>query len=214
MIPLKLPAYTDLILLEPTVTIDHIEQLCKAARSNNVSAICVPPLFVKKAKAFLVNTPVKITTVIGYPYGYNAIEAKLAEVILAMVDGCDELEVYINLTALKNEDWQYLARELSAIAPVIQKQGRAVTVVVEQDFLNDDELVKCCDLYGVAGVNQFYLISTGTGIAVLQNRIRTLRTQLADAVKIKVTVQGCGEEDLLKLVDAGADRIGLPFTVK
>ncbi len=201
-------------LLDPVTTVDHVEELCQHAKMHSIASVCMPPLFVKQAKEFLAGSAIKVSTIIGYPYGYNIVEAKLAEIIMAMVDGCDEMEVHINLTALKNADWQYLARELSSIAPVVLKKEKLLTVVVNNVFLTDDEMVKCCDLYGVAGINFFCLVANDEDTAALQKRVKTLRAWLADSAKIKIAGPLWNDEQVNELVQAGADIVSIPFTVK
>src|SRR5579875_3259643 len=99
---MHLARYIDHTILKPTTTIADIEKLCNEAIQFGFAAVCVPPPFVKKAKELTAKTNVKTATVIGFPFGYSAIEAKIAEVLLAMVDGADELDIVINLIALKN----------------------------------------------------------------------------------------------------------------
>ena len=130
----------DLTALEQTVTLSDIERLCQEGIEKKVIAICVPPLFVKKAKALTAGSGVKVATVIGFPYGYSAIEAKLAEIVLAIIDGADELDMVVNITALKNNDWQYLAKEINTILPIIQNKGKLLKVVVECSLLSSEEI--------------------------------------------------------------------------
>nr|WP_262919087.1 deoxyribose-phosphate aldolase [Niabella hibiscisoli] len=123
--------------------------------------MCTSP-FVKKTKELLQGTAVKTCTVIGFPFGYSAIEAKLAEVLLAIVDGADELDIVINLIALKNNDWQYLANEANHLIPIIKEKGKTVKIIIESGVLTDDEIIKCCELYGPAGIDY---LKTSTGYA-------------------------------------------------
>ncbi len=171
-------------LLEPTATLNSIEQLCEEAMVHQFRAVCIPPLFVKKAKAILSDSNVRIATVTGFPFGYSAIEAKLAETVLAIVDGADEIDMMINLAALKNGDWQWLAKEINTILPIIRSKGRLVKVILETGLLDDKELITCCDIYGAAGVD---MIKTSSGFAAKHasaGDVKLLRKHLADAVKI------------------------------
>jgi len=207
-------SFIDYTLLEPTTTLSDIEQLCKEAIKHNFAAVCLPPLFVKKAKEFTSGSLVKVNTVIGFPYGYSAIEAKLAEIILAMVDGADELDMNINITALKNEDWQYLAREINTILPIVQGKGKVLKVVVESSLLSADELIKCCDIYGAAAVNYFSL-STGTTPALPKtDTVKLVRKHLANPVGIKVSGDFNNREEIDSFIQAGANRIGTHLLVK
>jgi deoxyribose-phosphate aldolase len=205
---LTIASQTEYISLKPGTTIKEVEKLCKKAIDDNVAAVCVPPLLVEKAKKLTEGSSIKIATVIGYPYGYSVIEAKLAEIIMAMVDGADELDIVINMTALKNNDWQYLARELNTILPVIRKKQKVIKIIIETSLLSDDEIIKCCDLYGISGVDY---ISLSTGIEISSTsgeKAGLVRKHLADAVGIKISGIFKNEEETEGLIAAGAGRIG------
>ena len=204
----------ELTLLSPGTTIQHIEDLCNEAIKNNFAAICVPPLFVKKAKSCLQNSRIKVATVVGFPYGFNVVEAKLAEIIIAMVDGVDELNVAANISALKNNDWQYLARELNTILPVIRKQEKVIKIVLETGLLSTEELIKCCDLYGIAGVN-FLSLSSGfkEPIASVET-LCLIRKHLADQVNIMLAGSFVNEKEHILYKTNGLTRWGTPFIVK
>src|SRR5664279_32779 len=85
----KLNHYIDHTILKPTTTLDEVEKVCAEAKEYQFAAVCIPPLFVKKAKDLVDASGVKVATVIGFPFGYSAIEAKVAEIVLAMIDGAD-----------------------------------------------------------------------------------------------------------------------------
>jgi len=194
--------------LEPTATIEAMEQFCRDAKEKNALAVTVPPLFIKKVKEEMAGTAIQIAAVIGYPFGWSAIEAKVAEAILAMVDGADELEVVVNITALKNNDWQYLAKEINTLLTIIRRQGKKVCFTIETILLTEEEISRCCDLYGVAGIDG---IGVSTGI---QNdlpsvqMVQAIRRQLADTVPVKITGE-ITETTLAGYRQAGAERIVL-----
>ncbi len=209
----NLPSYIDHTLLKPTATLKDIEQLCSEAVEYHFAAVCIPPLFVKKAKEFLQDSTVKVATVIGFPFGYSAIEAKVAEVILAIADGADELDMVINITALKNDDWQYLANEINTILPIIQNKQKIIKVIIESGVLTDDEIIKCCNLYTVAGVNY---IKTSTGYAekgASVEAVKLIRANCGDRVKIKASGSIKTYSFAVDLINAGADRIGCSSSV-
>src|SRR5687768_16514546 len=112
---MNIASYIDHTILKPTTTIAEVEKVCTEAREHRFTAVCIPPLFVKQAKQFLLGSSVKVAKVIGFPFGYSAIEAKVAEIVLAIIDGVDELNVVINISAIKNNDWQFLASEINTI---------------------------------------------------------------------------------------------------
>src|SRR3982751_4654637 len=121
---MQINQYIDHTILKPTTTLADIERLCSEAIQYSFAAVCVPPPLVKKAKELTAGTPVRVATVIGFPFGYSAIEAKIAEILLSMVDGADELDMVINLIALKNNDWEYLANEINHIFSLGKQQGK------------------------------------------------------------------------------------------
>lgn len=205
----NLASHTEYTLLQPGTTLYEIEQLCKRAIENNVAAVCVPPLLVEKAKLFTAGWAVKIATVIGYPYGYSVIESKVAEIIMAMVDDADELDIVINITALKNNDWQYLATELNTILPIVRKKEKTIKIIIETGLLSDDDVIKCCDLYGIAGVD-YLVLSTGLEVKYPTPALVSLvRSHLADAVNIKVNRNFKSDKEMNEFIQAGASRLGM-----
>ena len=210
---MNIAEYIDHTVLKPTTTLEDVEKLCEEAVSYQFAAVCVPPLFVKKAKAILNNSSTKVATVIGFPFGYSAIEAKVAEVVLAIIDGADELDVVINISAIKNNDWQFLANEINAILPIIKNKNKIIKVIIESGILTEEEIIKCCDLYGAAGVD---FMKTSTGYAekgASLEAVKLMRKHLADNVLIKASG---GIKNFIfakQLIQAGANRIGCSSSV-
>ncbi len=205
--------YIDHTVLKPTTTVAEVERLCAEALQWSFAAVCVPPLFVRKAKALTAGSGVKVATVIGFPFGYSAIEAKVAESILAIVDGADELDVVINISAIRNNDWGFLAQELNTLLPIIRSKQKVVKIIIESGVLTDDEIVKCCDLYGVAGVD---FLKTSTGYAeqgATVAAVELMRRHLADTVKIKASGGIKNYTFARQLLAAGADRLGCSSSV-
>jgi deoxyribose-phosphate aldolase len=211
---LNINSYIDHTILKPTTTLAEIEKLCSEAIQYQFAAVCVPPLFVKKAKEILDNSIIKTATVIGFPFGYNAIEAKVAEIVLAMVDGADELDMVINISAIKNNDWNFIASEINTIMSIIKSKDKIIKVIIESGILTDDEIIKCCDIYGAAGVDY---VKTSTGYAetgATLHAVELIRAHLADSIKIKASGGIKSYEFAKELIEAGADRIGCSSSVK
>ena len=101
-------SYIDHTFLKPTTSLADIEKISAEAVAFGFAAVCIPPFYIRDAKRLTLLSDVKTATVIGFPFGYSAIEAKRAEIELAIEEGADELDVVINLSALKNKDWSYL----------------------------------------------------------------------------------------------------------
>lgn len=192
-------------ILDPVTTIEDIRQHCNLALSNNFAAICVPPLFVKTARELLAGTNIKVATVIGYPYGYNAIESKLAEVLLAIVDGVDELEMMINITALKNNDWQYIAKEINTITQVTHAQQKVLKVCIEAGLLTAEEIRMCCDIYAVAQVDAI-ITSSGYNEDNLAENIAYIRTCLAETIQLQAYCDGSYRQ-AKTFLESGASRL-------
>ena len=200
--------YIDHTILKPTCLVSDIEKLCFEAKQYDFAAVCVPPNFVKLSKEKLVGSTVQVATVIGFPFGYSATEAKIAEIILAMVDGADELDVVANISAIKNGDWSAIADEINHIMPIIRSKNKVVKIIIESGVLTDEEIIKCCDIYGIAGIDY---LKTSTGYAekgASVEAVKLFRKHLPDQVQIKAS-GGIRDYATAKLmIDAGATRIG------
>ena len=205
---MNIASYIDHTVLKPATLISDIKKLCEEAMQYGFAAVCVPPNFVKIAKDLTAESAVKVATVIGFPFGYSAIEAKIAEIILAIADGADELDVVINISAIKNNDWEYLANEINHIMPIIKQKNKTIKIIIESGILTDDEIIKCCQLYGAAGINY---LKTSTGYAekgATVEAVKLFRQYLPPNVQIKAS-GGIRDYSFAKqLVDAGATRLG------
>jgi deoxyribose-phosphate aldolase len=210
---MKLNHYIDHTILKPTTLISEVEKLCSEAKQYEFAAVCVPPNFIKKAKELLKGSNVKVATVVGFPFGYSAIEAKIAETLLAIVDGVDELDIVINISAIKNNDWEYLANEINHLMPIIKQKQKIVKIIIESRVLTDEEIIKCCELYGVAGIDY---LKTSTGYAekgASVEAVKLFRQHLPKHIQIKAS-GGIRTYDFAKqLVEAGATRLGCSASV-
>lgn len=205
--------YIDHTLLKPTATWAEIENICKEAMEYGFAAVCVPPLYVKKAKDLLVNSEVKVATVIGFPFGYCAIEAKVAEIVLAIVDGADELDMVVNISAIKNNDWTFIADEINTVMPIVKNKNKVIKVIIESGVLTDEEIIKCCDIYGATGVDY---VKTSTGYAekgATVHAVKLIRAHLSDSVKIKASGGIKAYSFAKELIDAGANRLGCSSSI-
>ena len=211
---MNIAPYIDHTVLKQTTTIAEIEKLCKEALEYNFAAVCVPPLYVKKAKELLGNSDIKVSTVIGFPFGYSAIEAKVAEIVLAIVDNADELDMVVNISAIKNSDWAFIANEINTIMPIVRKKEKVIKVIIESGILTDDEIIKCCDIYGAAGVD---FVKTSTGFAEKSasiHDVQLIRAHLADSIKIKASGGIRSYSFAKELINAGASRLGCSASVE
>lgn len=211
---MNIAPYIDHTLLKQTATISEIENLCKEALEYGFAAVCVPPLFVKKAKELLADSSIKTATVIGFPFGYSAIEAKVAEMVLAIVDGANELDMVANISAIKNGDWTFIANEINTVMPIVRNKGKVIKVIIESGVLTEDEIIKCCDIYGVAGVDY---VKTSTGFAekgASIHDVQLIRMHLADTIKIKASGGIRSYSFAKELINSGANRLGCSASVQ
>lgn len=205
---MQINQFIDHTILKPTTLISDIEKLCAEAIEYQFAAVCVPPNFIKKAKELTKGTSVKVATVIGFPFGYSAIEAKLAETDLALVDGADELDIVINISAIKNSDWGYLGNEINYLFPLIKQNKKVIKIIIESGILTDEEIIKCCQLYGTAEIDY---LKTSTGYAekgASVHAVELFKKNLPPHIGIKAS-GGIRDYAFAKqLIDAGATRIG------
>jgi deoxyribose-phosphate aldolase len=211
---MQIAAYIDHTVLKPTTTVSDIERVCAEAKEYAFAAVCIPPLFTKRAKELVADSNVKVSTVIGFPFGYSAIEAKVAEIVLAIIDGVDELDIVINISAIKNNDWQFLASEINALMPIIKSKQKVIKVIIESGILTNEEIIKCCDIYGAAGVD---FMKTSTGYAekgATVEAVRIMRAHLPDNIQIKASGGIKTYTFAKELIDAGATRLGCSSSVQ
>ncbi len=206
-------SYIDHTLLKPTVLISEIEQLCEEAITYEFAAVCVPPILVNKTREFIAGQSVKLATVIGFPFGYSATKAKLAEVQQAMNDGAEELDIVINIAALKNKAWNYLRAEMLPLVEYIHEQQGIVKVIIESGILTRDEILRCCDIYAPLEVD---FLKTSTGYAekgASVEAVELMRSNLPFDIRIKASGGIKTYKFAEELIEAGAERLGCSASV-
>lgn len=198
----------DHTLLKPFCTTKDIEGLCKQAIEHQFAAVCIPPYYVKASKGFLENEKVKVATVIGFPTGYSAIAAKVEEIKRAIDEGVDELDVVINLCAVKNAHWNYVKNELESLTTACHMRGKIIKAIIETGILTHDELLKTAELCAAAEVD-YVKTSTGfNGPGTTVEVISILRATLPNDIKIKASGGIKDRHFAEQLVGAGANRLG------
>jgi deoxyribose-phosphate aldolase len=169
------------------------------------------------ASKCLADSGVKVATVIGFPFGYSCIEAKVAEVVDAIANGADEVDVVANIAAIKNGDWEYIEREITQILQVIRANSvTIIKVIIESGVLTEAEVIHCCKLYGEAGID-FLKTSTGfaeNGQGASLETVKLFQTHLPATVRIKASGGIRDFATAQQMVVAGASRIGCSAGVK
>ncbi|RQO30727.1 deoxyribose-phosphate aldolase [Taibaiella sp. KBW10] len=210
---MNIEAYIDHTILKPSTTIGEVEQLCKEAIQYQFAAVCVPPFYVKAAKQLVLNTDVKVATVIGFPFGYSSTASKVKEAEEALADGADELDMVHNIAALKNGDWDYLSKEVSKILVPTRLNDKVLKVIIESGILTDTEIIRSCELYAKHHVD---FVKTSTGYAekgASLEAVKLMRAHLPEEIRIKASGGIRTYEDAQKYVAAGASRIGASASV-
>lgn len=197
----------DHTLLKPESTKEQIETLCHEAKMYRFKAVCINPTWVKVASDLLKNTEVEVATVIGFPLGATKTETKVKEAEIALEDGATELDMVINIGALKSGEETVVKED---IAKVVQAtKGRAlVKVIIETGLLTDDEKRLACTLAKEAGAD-FVKTSTGFGQggATVED-VKLMREVVGSALGVKASGGIRTLNDARAMLEAGASRIG------
>jgi deoxyribose-phosphate aldolase len=199
--------YIEQTVLKPLTTDTDIENLVQEAKNYGFVGICVSPFWVKKAKRELEEADIQLVTVVGFPLGYNMTETKVFETELAIKQGADEIDVVWSLTAFKSGmNWPKI--ELAKLAQVCHEKERMLKVIIETAYLSDEEILDACGICADAGVDY---VKTSTGFApegAQERHISLMRANLPSSVGIKASGGIKTYEQAVKLIQAGADRIG------
>lgn len=211
---MELKQYIEHTTLKADTSLNAIKKLCKEAIDNEFVGVCVPPYFVKDAKALLKNTTVKLVTVVGFPLGYSTTPSKVEEVKKAIDEGADEIDMVINITALKNKDYAYVSNDISSLATLVHLKGAVLKVIIETALLTQKEKVKILEICDEIGVDY---VKTSTGFAkegAKVEDIELMRSKLSDKIKIKASGGIKTKQQAIALIKAGADRLGASSGVK
>ena len=203
---MNLAKYIDHTILKPTAQRKDIEQLCQEARQYDFASVCVNPCWVSYAKELLKGSSVKVCTVIGFPLGANASSVKAFEAKTAIEQGADEVDMVINIGALKAGEYEAVQKDIQAVRKA--SQGKILKVIIETSYLTDEEKQKVCQICAACGVD-FVKTSTGFSQSGATEHDVALMAKAAGAnVKVKASGGIRTREDALKMIQAGASRLG------
>ena len=209
---MKLNKLIDHTLLKPEATKAQIEKLCGEAKEYDFKSVCVNPYYVKYAKELLKDSDALVCTVIGFPLGQNTTEVKVAETIDAIKNGADEIDMVINIGALKSKDEDYVLNEIKEIRSACK--GKTLKVIIETCLLTDEEKITACKLSKEAGAD-FVKTSTGfsTHGATVED-VKLMRETVGEDMGVKASGGIRDRETALKMVEAGATRLGVSAGVE
>jgi len=206
--------YIDHTLLKPDATRDEILKVCEEGVRYGFASVCINPIWVREAACALRGSGVKVCTVIGFPLGANAPDTKSYEARRAVFDGASELDMVINVGALKSGDHDLVSRDIRGIVEVAHEVGYICKVIIETALLTDDEKVSACLIAREAGAD-FVKTSTGfsTGGATAAD-VALMRRAVGGQMGVKASGGVRDLKQAQEMISAGATRIGASVGVK
>ncbi len=209
-----LSRYIDHTLLRPDATQDEIAQLCYEARKYGFASVCVNPSHVKLCSELLKGSDVLTCTVVGFPLGATSTEAKTFEAQKAVRDGAREVDMVINVGALKSRDYELVEQDIASVASAVHAGGAILKVIIEAALLTDEEKVAACQLAKVAGAD-FVKTSTGFGPGgATAEDVALMRRVVGPKIGVKASGGIRTSADAQRMIEAGATRIGASASVK
>ncbi|MFC3211752.1 deoxyribose-phosphate aldolase [Planomicrobium okeanokoites] len=203
----NIASYIDHTLLKPESTKEQVIELCKEAAQYEFASVCVNPSYVETAAAELKDSKVKVCTVIGFPLGASTSETKAFETKDAIAKGAEEIDMVVNIGAIKSGDSELVKNDIQAV--VEAAKGKAIVkVIIEASLLTDEEKVLASRLSKEAGAD-FVKTSTGfsTGGATVAD-VKLMRETVGSELGVKASGGVRSLEDVQAMIDAGASRIG------
>lgn len=202
---MQLNKYIEHTNLSNKATLKDIESLCNEAITYDFAAVVVYPYYVRLAKELLKDTNIEVCTVVGFPSGESTREVKVFEAINAIELGADMIDMVMNISALKNKDYEYVKEEIEEVRDAID--GKVLKVIIETNLLTDKEIIKATEICNECFVNYIKTCTGFTGGVELDS-VDIINKYKNDLVEIKASGGIKSKEDMIKLIEAGASRIG------
>ena len=202
-------------LLKQDAKLEDFIKLFNEAKEHQFLGVCINPAYVKLAKEHLKDSDVKVVTVIGFPLGANRSDVKAFETSKAVGDGADEIDMVINVTAMKNKDYNFVVNDIKAVKAACQ--DKPLKVILETDLLEKDEIKKACELC-IEAKADFVKTSTGFvkgGVGAKAEDVKLMYETVSPyGLKVKASGGIRDKEAALKMLEAGAERLGTSSGVK
>ena len=203
----KIANIIDHTVLKATTTKEDVIKVCKEAKEHNFFSVCINPTHIELAKKELEGSDVKVCTVIGFPLGANTPEVKAFETKDAIAKGADEVDMVINIGALKDKNYDLLERDIKAVVDAANKEA-LVKVIIETCYLTDEEKKIACEIAVKAGTD-YVKTSTGFGTGgSTPEDIKLMRDTVGPEIGVKASGGVRCKADAEAVINAGASRIG------
>lgn len=213
-VPKDIAKFIDHTLLKPEATPAEIEKLCNEAKEYHFAAVCVNPPYVKQCAQILRDTDVDVAAVVGFPLGAHTTETKVFEAKQAVADGAKEIDMVINIGALKAKQVDLVRKDIKAVCDAAHAGGGIVKVIIEAALLTDDEKVRACQLSKEAGAD-FVKTSTGFGPGgATAHDVALMARTVGSELGVKAAGGIRNYEQAQAMIQAGATRIGASAGVK
>ena len=206
---MELSKYIEHTLLKQDAKHEEFLKLFDEAKKYNFLGVCVNPLYVYLAKENLKGSDVKIVTVVGFPLGANRSDVKAFEAEKAVADGADEIDMVINVSKIKDKDWEFVKKDIEAVKKACQ--NKALKVILETDLLSKDEIAKACEICVEAHAD---FVKTSTGFvkngegAKAEDVALMAKIVKPHGLRVKASAGIRDREKALLMIEAGADRLG------
>ena len=204
-------AHIDHTLLKPFSTWEDIEKLCDEAVEYKTASVCVPQSYIERINKKY-GDKLAICTVIGFPLGYNLTESKIVEAKKAIEYGASEIDMVVNISDVKNGDYEKVEEEIRSIKEAVGE--RILKVIIETCYLTEEEKIAMCKAVTNAGAD-YIKTSTGFGTdGASMEDVLLFKEHIGENVKIKAAGGVRTKEDLIAFIEAGCDRIGTSSAIK
>ncbi|MBP7478107.1 MAG: deoxyribose-phosphate aldolase [Chitinophagales bacterium] len=194
--------------LKPNASTDDFIKLCDEAILYNFKSVCVPPSWVEFCADRLRNEEVVVCTVIGFPLGYSTTQTKIYEVKNALENGADEIDLVVNISAVKSNLWEDVEDEIQLISMFVKNKNKLLKVIFETAYLSDAEIIQLCTICSTWGV-AFVKTSTGFGPAGAKiEQVRLMKANINPSMQVKASGGIRNYEEAKAMIEAGAGRLG------
>lgn len=209
---MELNKYIDHTLLKPEATKEQITKLCQEARQYDFASVCVNTCYVPLAKQLLAGSDVKVCCVVGFPLGAMNTVSKAFEAKTAVENGAQEVDMVINIGALKDKDYDYVTKDIAAV--VEASKPAIVKVIIEACLLTDEEKVEACKC-SMNAKAEFVKTSTGFSThGATPEDVALMKKTVGNVCKVKAAGGVRSYDDAMKMIEAGADRLGCSAGIK